>query len=226
MYGLDAIAVDLKDFSRLFYNLNNIRNENLNLLRENEDLRGIIVELKNAEEENVILREQLSLSEQFEFEKELLLADVLGNPNDLSGSSVILDKGSRHGVAVGDNVIRGSFLIGVVSEISSERSLVKLITSPEVSATVYNIDNPTTEGLVKGNLGTTLVVSRILPGESVEIGDSFVTSGKDGNFIRGLSVGSVESIVFDPSEPLKSVLIVPSIDLDSISKVFVLLTDK
>ena len=150
-YGLRKIAFELKDIHSFFIDMGQVRNENLGLLKRKSELESIILNLKRAEEENKILKAQLNVKNKDLFEMNFVLANVMGNPADLTGSTVYLDKGEKHGLKEGDNVIEGDFLVGIVKEASWERSLVMLLISPDVSATVYDIDSPDrTEGLAKG----------------------------------------------------------------------------
>jgi len=224
-YGLRRGAINIKESYQLFGNLNSIRLENLDLLREKQELQSTIVNLKNAEEENMILRNQLELKNQGIFDKDLLLALVMGNPNDATGTSMVLDKGKRQGVQVGDNVVVGNFLVGIVIEASSERCIIDLIVSPNVSMTVVNVEPRSgAEGIAKGNLGTSIEVTRLLPGESVEKGDIFVTSGKDGKFLPKLAVGQVSDVLFESAEPLKSAVLNPMVNFSKLDKVFIVLS--
>lgn len=223
-YGLRKSAINFKDTYKLFGNINDIRKENLELLREKQELQGEIINLKTAEEENKLLRNQLELKNQDFFDKDLLLALVMGNPNDATGTSMVLDKGKRQGVQVGDNVVVGNFLVGIVTQVTEERSVVSLIVSPEISMTVVNVETYSkAEGIAKGNLGTSVEVTRLLPGERVEKGDTFVTSGKDGKFLPELVVGQVSDVAFESAQPLKSADLMPMVDFSKLDKVFVIL---
>jgi len=216
--------VGIKNSYQLFHDLNNIRKENLALLRENRELQGIIVDLKKAEEENKLLRDQLELKNKDFFDKDLLLALVLGNPADLTGTSLVLDKGSRQGVQVGNNVVSGNILVGIVTQVSDERSIMELTISPQVSITVINVEPVSkAEGLAQGDLGTSIKVTRLLPGEKVDKDDIFVSSGKDGKFLPGLTVGRVSEVTFESAEPLKSAILSPIVDFSRLDKVFIIL---
>jgi len=224
-YGLRRSAISIKDSYQLFHNLNDIRKENLRLLKDNQELRGVVVDLKKAEEENKILRNQLELKNEEFFDKELLLALVMGNPKDLTGTSLVLDKGVRQGVQVGDNVVVSNFLVGIISQATEERSIMDLVISPKVSMTVINVEPSSgAEGLAQGDLGTSVKVTRLLPGESVKKNDVFVTSGKDGKFLPGLTVGQVSEVAFESAEPLKSAILIPMVDFSRLEKVFIILS--
>lgn len=224
-YGLRNGAISIKQSYQLFSRLNEIRRENLRLLEEKQELVGEIVDLKKAAEENKLLRYQLELKNKDYFDKELLLALVMGNPNDTTGTSIMIDKGSRQEVKVGDNVVVGNFLVGIISEVGEERSKIDLITSPDVSMTVVNVEKESrAEGIAKGNLGTSVRVSKLLPGEKVERGDIFVTSGRDGKFVPGLIVGEVSDIEFESADPLKNADLSSMILFNKLDKVFVVLS--
>ena len=224
-FGLRRSAIGLKDAASFFKNLNSIRKENLELLEENLDLKSIVVDLKRAEEENTRLRVQLDLKNSAQFDKNLLLAQAMGNPKDPTGTSLMLDKGSRHGISSGDNVIIGNFLLGIVTEVSGERSVVNLVISPEVSLTVKNAEpDSNAEGIAKGELGTSITVSRLLPGEKISQGDYFITTGKDGRFLPGLTVGTVSDVSFQSADPLMTARLKPLIDFSRVDKVFVILS--
>ncbi|HSX39207.1 MAG TPA: rod shape-determining protein MreC [Candidatus Saccharimonadales bacterium] len=223
-FGLKNTASSIKDTGNFFIALKGLRDQNISLIKENQNLKSIILSLKQADDENKILRTQLNLKNRNTFDKKLLLANVMGNAKDLTGGSVIIDKGTRQGVKAGSNVILANYLVGIVKDTQSERSLVSLITSPDISATVRDIDVAQhTEGLAVGQYGTSIQMTRILPNEVINVGDTIVTSGKDGIFDANLLLGKVVKVVSVPAEPLKSAYIETQIDLANLDKVFVII---
>lgn len=223
-YGLQNSAKEIKNTVYFFKNVSNIRQENIALTSENLALRSRVDELKIYEEENNALKNALELKTDPNFEQELLFAKILGNPTDPTGSKVYIDKGSKHGVVINDNVVVGKNLVGVVTATSLVRSEVTLLTHPSINVTVYDIDtSPKTEGLLVGKYGTSLDITRILPNEIINTGDLILTSGKDGIFEPDLVVGTVGEILQESSEPLKSATVNSVIDLRNLDKVFVLL---
>jgi rod shape-determining protein MreC len=223
-FGFTRMADDIRDLSSFFLNISSVHDQNLKLQSDNETLRSAIVDLKKFEDENKVLKDQLGLKSTGASQRNLLLANVMGNSDDLSGSSLIIDKGSRQGLVVGVNVIKGNYLVGSIKEVFNDRSVVELITSPSVSIAVYDLDVPgRTEGLAVGQYGTSIEMRRILPNEDIKIGDTILTSGKEGIYEPGLIVGKVKEIKQVPVEPLKSAFLETVIELGNIDKVFVLL---
>ena len=223
-FGLVRMAGDIHDMTSFFFNIGSVHDQNVKLQTENESLRAEIVSLKKLSDENQVLRDQLLIQGSDSTPRNLLLANVMGNANDLSGSSILIDKGSSHGVHVGENIIKGNYLVGIVKEVFMNRSLVELITAPSSSLAVYDLDvRGKTEGLAVGQYGTSIEMKRILPNEEIRIGDTILTSGKEGIYEPGLIVGKVNDIKQVAVEPLKSAFLETVIDLGSLTKVFILL---
>jgi rod shape-determining protein MreC len=220
--GIREITRDFYGGFDFFSRLSDIRQENLTLLKKNQELQSIIVDLKVAKDENEILREQLGLRESGEFDRNLIMASVLGNPLDVSGGSVLIDRGSKHGVLPNDIVILGNHLIGVVDNVSKSRGVVNLLTSPKVSTTAVDLDSGT-QGIVTGQHGTSLLLNRVLPGEELRVGDMIVTSGKDGLFYPDLFIGEVVEVIVESANPLKSARVQPLVNIGDLTKVFVVL---
>ena len=223
-FGLKETAVQIKDGINFFQNVKNVHNEYLNVLTENASLKSELISLRFLSDENKLLRDQLKLNTEGEKITSFVLAKVLGNPQDITGSSIILNKGTRDGIKKGGNVIIGNNLVGLITEISERRSVASLITSPKVSMTVYDISvESKTEGLVVGQYGTSAEMTRILPSEYVQKGDLIVTSGKDGIFEPGFVVGEVKEVSDLASEPLKSASLKTLVDFSKLTKVFIVL---
>lgn len=222
-FGIQQSAVNIKDWFSFYTNLKEIRKENLKLLEENQALRSKLVALNELEKENFLLREQLDIKIDDLSSKSIVLARAVGNLEDKTGTSVILDKGSKSGISESDIVVKGEYLLGIVRGVSNFRSEVELIISPNISFSVIDL-RTNTEGIVSGQYGTSLVVDRVLPDEDVVLDDTFVTSGRDGIFPPGLIVGRVSEVSGDSAEVLKQVYLDILVDLDHLGKVFVLST--
>jgi rod shape-determining protein MreC len=221
-FGLRQSAVSIKETAGFFVHLTEIRSENLALREENITLRSTVVGLKKAEEENKDLKEQLKVP--VTLNRNLLLVNLMGNPQDLTGSSFIVDRGSSQGIKKGDSVIKSGYLVGVIHTVEAQRSFGDFITSPKVAIAVKDIDTEyQTEGLAEGQHGSSILVKRILPNEIISEGDTMVTTGKDGKFIPDLIVGRVTQVIEVPSEPLKSAYLETMLDLSRLSQVFVII---
>lgn len=116
-------------------------------------------------------------------------ANVIGRP-DLSESSFIIDKGSKHGVAVGHPVVDpNGYVVGRVTEVSGGFSTVVPITQDREGVTVLVAGQ---NGILSSRLGTDLMVVEVFDAvEPLTEGDLVVTSSVSISFPSGLPVGEV-----------------------------------
>ncbi len=221
--GLRDMGLNVKGTFEFLANLSKLRGENMALLEENAQLEAEVVELKKLAWENEALKDQLNVEDSPVLGEDLFLVNIMGNPSDLTRSSVLIDRGSSQGVRVGDVILRGNVLVGRVQETLETRSVVSLATSPNMIITVFDLDSGT-EGVAVGRYGMYVDMTRILPSEEIHMGDTVVTSGKDGLFPFGLVVGRVTEVSEISTEPVKSARLESSLDLSDLKKGFLLKT--
>jgi rod shape-determining protein MreC len=220
-FGLTRLATSAKDTVGFFSDSNMVRQSNLDLLAKVNFLESSLAELKTIRNENELLKKQLGIDK--DTEQKLLLAQVMGNPADLSESTIIINKGTKDGVRINDQVVIEKHLIGIVRSVDYSRSTVELITSSNISLTAYDIDSTDkAAGLLKGEHGSILSLQRILLSEKVSVDDVIVTSGRDGVFFPNLIVGKVIDVQIDPSQPLKKAAVQTIVDINKLIEVFVI----
>lgn len=222
-FGFQESATAITDWVTFYKNLKQIHSQNLALLEENDDLLSQLIDFEDIKTENEILKDQLAVETIDDRNKGLILAQTLGNAEDKTQTSLMLDRGSLHGVSTGDMVVKGNYLIGIVRDVTQQRSKVELITSPTLSISVVDLYT-NTEGISQGEFGTSLAVNRILPGDIVREGDVFLTSGRDGLFAPGYIVGEVNEVSDVSADVMKSVNLSVLLDLEKLGKVFVIPT--
>lgn len=228
-FGLNTSAKELNAGISFFGKTKDIHNENLALQKKVLDLESEIVSIKRLLENSSLYQEQNTAVAQNDLLKEFKYEEVLvmGNVSDNSNSTVIINKGSRNKIKVKDPLVIGLNLVGIVRTVGYSKSTVELITSPNLSFTVFDIDSPEkTQGLLTGKYGFTLSMERILQAEDIKINDTIVTSGKDGNILPGFIVGKVTKIISDPSQPLKSAEVTPNVVFSKITTAFVVISEE
>lgn len=178
--------------------LQNFLNEILKTKDENRDLKEKLYEMhlqisstNELIEENKRLKELLNLKER---KKEILtIAKIIKRGANKFLKTVWIDKGKKDGVKVNMPVITINGLVGKVIFASEDFSEILLITDPNFSASV-RVERNRIEGVLSGS-GTNLCLLKYIPlEEEIMVGDRLITSGTDGIFPEGLSVGVVRKV--------------------------------
>jgi rod shape-determining protein MreC len=194
---------------------------------DNERLRDRIASL---EEENLQYREALVASEHLEriaamrddFETPMLPSEVVGLDVSPWFRSVLVDRGSSHGVLAGHPVITEQGVVGLVTR-----------TSPHAAKTMLLLDRQSTidavvqrsraRGIVRGLGAGTLEFEFVVREADVAIGDIVITSGLGGVYPKGLRLGEIVGLE-DPGGSLVQVASVePAVDFGRLEQVFVML---
>ena len=195
---------------------------------ENRALRSRIEQL---EAENARLREQQIqvrgrqelLQVQAESDAILLTANVV--TRDLTGLRTVvgLDRGTNDGVRVGQPVIAsGGTLVGIVIDVRSRTSFVRLLTDPDSAVRVLHqqsrIETVAT-GDAQGNLDVQIPWTA-----EVELGHMFVTSGLDGLLPQGLPVGRASAAEGTVQDAFRHVRLQPLAPLEQLEQVLIQLS--
>ena len=151
-------------------------------------------------------------------------AQVIDAPLSNFERTIELAKGRRDGIREGMPVESGDGLIGRVTQASTTRSRVELLTDPNFDAGV-RIVRSGDDGLASGRgPGRDLEVSYIELTTVVIPGETVVTSGFEGStFPAGLLVGTVTDVVPDAVRGAQQVTVHPAADLERLRWVQVLL---
>lgn len=188
-YSFSVGFENTKDF---FASVGNLKGENEKLIKENQQLLSENAMLKDMKNENTMLREQIDLLPRDKFD--LAAAFVVSQDPNGMGNWLEIDKGSDDGIVEGMPVIISKgILIGRIQNVSSYKSQVMLLTNPKSTINVMTT-NSGAKGVIKGEYGLGVILDMILQTDTINIGDSVVTSGVGGEIPRGLYVGNIQEI--------------------------------
>ncbi len=181
-------------------------------LRENQFLLDARLEkLADLEAENRRLRSLLDSSEKVG--ERVLVAELLSVDMDPYSRRIVLNKGSRQGVEVGQSLIDSDGVMGQVVHVAPFSSNALLITDPSHALPVQN----NRSGLRSVAVGTgplnQLELANLPNNADVRIGDVLVTSGLGGRFPAGYPVGRVISVERNRGRPFATVIVQPSAKL-------------
>ena len=193
---------------------------------ENEDLRSRIQDQEHQwkqilelRRENDRLRALLGFagSKTYRF----LPAELLSYPLSFRQRNLIrIDKGSADGVEVGMPVVSSQGLVGRVEMTESYRSQVLLLSSKSFTLGSRDLRSRVL-GAFKWNPRLGFHVDRVDPGEDVQVGYRFVTSGLGSAFPGGFLLGTVREVRHTPGALRMEILIRPAASLSSLEELFV-----
>ena len=189
-----------------------LRQDNEKLLAERQILNAKVQQFDALEEENARLRRMLGSAAQVA--DKVLAAELVEVSSEPFTRKIVVAKGSRDGVYVGQPVIDAHGIMGQVTQVASQVSRVTLIT--DAGHAIPVLDNRS--GLRMLVFGTgdpdTLKVPYLTSASDIKEGDLLVSSGMGGTFPPGYPVAQVRRIVNDPNEAFLAITAKPAAQLN------------
>ncbi len=191
------------------------------LEQENEALRTELLihkrklqQMASLAAENVRLRQLLNSKETIE--DRVIVAELIGISPDVNSQQVIVNRGRKHGVYVGQAMVDANGLMGQVIEVGERSSKVLLITDSTHALPVQVNRNGVR--LVAEGVGNPdefrLSLRYVSNTTDVREGDLLVSSGLGGRFPEGYPVAEVIKVELDPSQEFMRVLARPMAEMD------------
>lgn len=200
--------------------------ETLELWGENRLLRSQVMELTSQEDqwrdallENARLRKLLGFRDRPEFR--YLACEVVARDPLMTFSSLLLDKGTRDEVQVGQPVVTAEGLAGLVHRTDKTQSVALLATDRNFAASA-RVERSRVDGIIRWAGGDQLELAEVPRNLDIREGDRVVTSGLGGVIPGGLPVGIVTSVKRNEGLFLK-VTVQPYVKYARLEEVFVLL---
>ncbi len=202
-----------------FFHLVSLGKENQLLVKENLDLQSQIAILKEVQHENEILKNEIGLAKNASDLYQISTASIIGRSSSGYIKTVVIDRGTKDGVKVGQAAISQGYLVGTVKRVYSNSAEVNLITDYNSVVPVLLQDSRGT-GLLRGGLGG-LTVEEIPLNISIKKNEQVVTSGLGGEMPSGIPVGRVEDVVSKEGEIFQKVTVASPIQIYFLEFVFV-----
>lgn len=227
--GINHIGGWMGDMKDNFSTLKQLQAENEKLQEQVDALTTENNYLQEERYEYERLQELYQLDQQYaEYEK--TAAHVIGKDSGNWFSTFTIDKGSTDGIAVDMNVLSGSGLVGIVTEVGPTWAKVRSIIddSTNISGMVLSTSDTC---IVSGSLS--LMSTGQISFDKMEnndnvvaVGDQIVTSYISDKYLQGILIGSVSEINVDSNNLTRSGYIIPAVDFLNIQEVLVITTTK
>jgi len=206
------------------------------ILLENEELKAE-VEILTGENHKLLVNAQEydRLKKLYELDEDYsdypkVAASIISKDPGNWYDTFMINKGSRDGIRVGNNVIADRGLVGIVTQTGSSWATVRSIIddSSSVSAmTVSSQDNFVVHGDLELIDQGKLRFEQLYDQEDiVTAGERVVTSNISENYVEGLFIGYINEVVQDSNNLTKTGTIVTPIDFAHLKNVFVITVNK
>jgi rod shape-determining protein MreC len=198
---VDSIAENLSTQRRLVRENKKLRATNLMLLSRSQKFDSL-------ESENRRLRALLDSSA--ELGEEVVVADILAIETSSTRRQIVINKGNRQHVYVGQPIADAHGILGQVAETNAFSSVVILITDPRHALPVQINRNGLRAVAMGGDDEDELILSYVPNNADVRVGDLVVSSGLDHRFPAGYPVGEVQQVDSTPSASFARISVKPS----------------
>ncbi|ARN72979.1 rod shape-determining protein MreC [Oceanicoccus sagamiensis] len=186
--------------------------DNERLSAESLLLKAQVQKLASLEAENVRLRELLNSSAILD--DSVLVAEMVGVSPDPLHHQIIVNKGKKDGLYVGQPVIDALGLMGQIIEVGPLQSRVLLITDA-AHALPVQINRNGVRSVAEGvGLFHEVILQHVAATTDIKVGDLLVSSGLGQRFPVGYPVAVVTEVTIDPGQAFAIVKAKPSAALN------------
>lgn len=222
--GLNSVGGWLSEQGSMLESKKKLAKENETLQAKIDELTADNTTLSLEKDELTRLRQLYDLDQSYsQYDK--VVANVISRDSGNGYSTFVINKGSDSGIATDMNVISGSGLVGIVTNVGSNWASVRSIIddSSNVSAmTVSHLDTC----IVSGDLSLLdegkLSFDQMNTGNEISIGEQIVTSNISDKYLEGILIGYIDQVNDDSNHLTKTGQIVPVVDFSHLQEVLVI----
>jgi rod shape-determining protein MreC len=194
--------------------------ENRRLKRDNDQLKNQLLRYQEGYLEGMRLQKLLTLKEQTGYAS--TTARVIGIDQKSLIKTILINKGTSHGIRNGLPVMNDQGVIGRIIETSWHVSRVLLISDGNSNIDAL-VQGTRVQGMLQGSGTMRCVLKYIAKTEEVKAGDLVVSSGMAEVFPKGVLLGTV--IRADKKDPglFQRIEVIPAVDFTRLEEVLVLM---
>lgn len=226
--GINRVGMWIGDVSENFATLQEIKKENKELKSRLEEMT---TENNRLQQNSATLEryKELYKMDQNTADYPKVAANVIASENSNWFSKFTIDKGSNDGIREDMNVLSGTGLVGIVTEVGPNWATVSsIIDDKNVSAMILTTFD---KCIVNGDLQTVqdglLKFEQLANNENeVAVGEQVVTSNISSKYLQGLLVGYISEVNVDSNNLTRSGYIIPATDFKELQEVLVITTTK
>ena len=221
-FGVSGLLGQAEEVAGVVRRIGEIARQNDHYRDEIDRLQAEIARLRELEVENRDLRNLLGLKQR-PIAGELLPVRVIARDPSPFVQMITVDRGTDDGMREGMTVITWRGVVGRVSRVDPTSSKVLLITdvNSSISGRIQSSEERVT-GIIRGRAEGGLVMQHIPQEESLQTGDTIVTSDLADVMPEGLVVGQIVQIRRKDVDVFQEAVIEPAADLRRLERLYVL----
>lgn len=219
--GITRVSLAVSDTPVSIEDVQALQQRNAELEETLALLQGELIQLREIASDYDRLTGLLDYTSTYQ-NREFITADVIGSGPFSFVQSIIINKGTRDGLAIGMPVVTNLGLVGRIFDLSANAAQVQLITDQNSSISA-RLQESRAEGSVQGRgLETGNLRMLFIPPEAEVLnGELVVTSGLGGNFPPDLVLGQVTSVTNLEFELSQSAQLASLVNFDTLEFVLV-----
>lgn len=226
--GINSIGSWFYDKTQDRLELEEAKNQIEELEQSNQGLKEELEKYQDASLENRRLRELLELKDTYK-EYETVGASIVAKNSGNWYSSFTIDKGTNDGLALNMNVIADGGLVGLITEIGPNFSVVTSIID-DGSRVSGMIKSTQSNCIVTGDLSSMenglLKLDYIQTDFDISEDNLIVTSNISDKYVPGLVIGYATNVTLNDDKLTQSGYLEPAVDFANLSEVLVITTLK
>ena len=231
--GAERVARPFRDAANWSGGLVDAKSENAKLRRQVDQYRQLLIQNQTAAAENGVLKSLLRYRESAAFPSGYtgVATRVIARAPTQFVQQVEIDAGSNQGVGPDSPVVTADGLVGHVTKVARNVSLVTLLTDETSAASGLDPKTHAT-GIVRHSESTgELIMDGVTKDQVVNLGDILVTAGwKSGTltdlYPKGIPIGAVASVGQVDTDNYKLIQVEPFVHFSSLESVIVLVPTK
>ncbi|MDP8925107.1 MAG: rod shape-determining protein MreC [Chloroflexota bacterium] len=221
-FGVSGAVGQTEDLVSIVRRIGDLARQNDQYREEIDRLQSEIVRLRELEVENRDLRNLLGLKQRAGA-GELVPVRVIARDPSPYVQSITIDRGEEDGVRDGMPVITWRGVVGRINRVGPTSAKVLLVTdtSSSISGRIQSSESRVTS-ILRGRPEGGLVMQHIPQEESVQTGDTVITSDLGGIMPEGLVVGKIVQVRRKDVDVFQEALIEPAADMKQLERLYVM----
>lgn len=215
-----AGVTGVRGFWSRYGSLRGVARENAELKGQLEAVQVELQELRALADRARGLQQLLDLRDRSKLKT--TAAEIIGASASPDFQTLTLDKGTNYGVRTDMAVIAGDGVVGRIVVPSARAAKVQLLVDRNAAAGAL-IERSRAQGVAKGTGESRLQLEFVSEAADVAVGDLVVTSGIEGIFPKGFTIGRVD-VVEKAGPAYKRITVKPAVDFSRLEEVLIVQT--